>query len=667
MITLSPTLAAHQKQNGRLPTVRAFVYQSRRSYPILRWTRYYTGAESAAPIALAVAADGSLIRARNAAGTLYTSRVTSPGPGSTYSSWTSMGAIAFSGAGIALAAKNGEITLVYADAAGTGLSVRHSADNGASWGAATVRATEASQIAHIAAAYNSAGDLCLFYSLNASSTLKRLRRTAGVWDAAGTAWTRAADVTAITGIAAAYHDGDFALIVTATVPTPTGDKRAYAYRMGDTSLPLNAWSSPNTIAESDAASTVTYTFPALLNLSHLLGAFTHTETGNVPASQIMLTHPPAATNAAGQWAEPGPHEAVHANGLALASYDQLDCWATTPSGVWYARRNTDALDLTPQVLNATCTLTPTSASARLVLTPANSSLLPPPSSLFTGADLLLQPGYLSGPSHAFEYGTSFRFTITRIAYAHGDGQATITIDATGPWEAAARWRAPQAWQTAAGSRTRASTFSRVAGRAAIPAAAASSSTPFTTYTPAFAISPGESGRSVLSRLLAVVTDHARPAASGGFTTVDPRTTDASTETYGGAGNHPIVSFADDSTLPGANWLRLSGPDRYADAATAASVYQHGPILDQERNLDATTNTKTQEAAAAALRRAYLATPIATLTAPFHCGQELFDVITVNEPTLGISARLYRVIGLRLDFSTHIARHHFRIHLTLGER
>ena len=108
MITLSASLTAHQKQAARSPDVRLYASAARASYPVLRWARWYTGSEPDAPTACAVAADGSLVRARNAAGTLYVSRVAAPGSGSTYSSWSSMGAIALSGSGIALAAKSGE-------------------------------------------------------------------------------------------------------------------------------------------------------------------------------------------------------------------------------------------------------------------------------------------------------------------------------------------------------------------------------------------------------------------------------------------------------------------------------------------------------------------------------------------------------------------------------
>lgn len=665
MITLSSSLAAHQKLPARLPQLRAFAYHSHRSYPILNWQRLYTGAEPDSPIALTLASDGSLIRARNASGTLYTSRVTSPGPASTYSSWTNT-TTCHTSAGIALASTPGELTLAYINPAGTSLITRHSTDNGATWSAPSTRATEATQITHIAAAYNPSGNLALFYTLTASPTLKHLRRTAGLWDPTPTTWTRSADLSTITGIAATHHNADFPLIITATIPSPANDKRVLAYRFGDGGLPLNAWSSPTTIAETDAPSTITYANPAIVNLNHILASFAQPESANVTANPAMLTHPPPAATVANPWAEPSPHQANHPFGLALATLDQLNTWAATPSGVWFAQRITTTLDLTPHITAATYTITPTTTTARLTLQLANSNLLPPPSTLAPGHDLLIQPGYLSGTNAAFEYGTSLRLTINRLTYTHHHGRATLTIEAHGPWETAAHFHPPQSWQTNAGTLTRAAIFNRIATRATIPATTISSSSPFTTNTPPFAHPAGETAASALTRLLSTVTDHTRPSPDGGFHLLNPLPTDTPSQTYGPSPNHPITTIATISQPPAANWHRLSGPDRYADSHNFPSLYQHGPRFHPHRDLDATTNPKTTDAATSTNRRQTLATPTATLTAPFHCGQEILDVITVTHPTLGLTSQNYRVIALTLDYTRTTQTPTYNLTLTLGE-
>lgn len=38
-----------------------------------------------------------------------------------------------------------------------------------------------------------------------------------------------------------------------------------------------------------------------------------------------------------------------------------------------------------------------------------------------------------------------------------------------------------------------------------------------------------------------------------------------------------------------------------------------------------------------------------LVAPFNAGQELFDLVTVREPRLGLDDARYRVIGIGLEY------------------
>src|SRR5690348_4191238 len=113
MITLSSTLLAHQKALERRPYLLCTARTKRANVHLLRWSRWYTGSEADSPHASAVAADGSLLRARNEAGTLKVSRVASPSSSSTYSSWTTLQTGLVSGSGVALAARSTEAAVVY--------------------------------------------------------------------------------------------------------------------------------------------------------------------------------------------------------------------------------------------------------------------------------------------------------------------------------------------------------------------------------------------------------------------------------------------------------------------------------------------------------------------------------------------------------------------------
>src|SRR5689334_4667841 len=127
MQTLSASLIAHQRSAARIPAVLLTARDRRAGVALFRWERWYSGSEPVSPHAAAVAGDGSLLRARNDGGTLYVSRVASPGSGSSYSSWNSLQTGLVAGSGVALAARTGEALIAYTR--GTTLYVRASADN----------------------------------------------------------------------------------------------------------------------------------------------------------------------------------------------------------------------------------------------------------------------------------------------------------------------------------------------------------------------------------------------------------------------------------------------------------------------------------------------------------------------------------------------------------
>ncbi len=420
--------------------------------------------------------------------------------------------------------------------------------------------------------------------------------------------------------------------------------------MGDGNLPANAWSTLNTVAESDAASTTTFAGPGIATVGTALGAFAQRESGNVPVDRAMLAHPPAGSDVSAAWTEPVPHEAASANGIALAASD-AGVFATTPAGVWYAPILSGADDLTARVLAASYCLSSSASVAEVELDNHDGALTGPGGAfprVAPGATLELRPGYLSGAGEAFEYGVNPRFTVERVSSAYRAGRATVTLHCVGPWEMLDRWRPPQAWQAVAGTLTRGAIIERIAGRAGLTVYAADASAAWSATSPAFAVAAGESGLTALHRLLAVVPDQVRPDAAS-LTIVGVSPSDLPGVAYGGPGDHPIRELTAELAPAPANWIRLTGPDRYADAHDFASLALDGPRLRLLRNLDATTDTKASGAAANALRRDAVAEPAGRMVAPFHCGQQLYDVITVTCAPLGLEASVARVVAVELDY------------------
>lgn len=658
MHSLASTLAAHQKQPARTPALTLALSTKRFGSESLRWERWYTGAEGDAPVAAAIAGDGSLIRARNAAGSLYVSRVATPGSGSTYSSWTLLDAAATSGAGVALASRAGELLLLYVCNAGLDLVLRTSADNGATWSGATVLVTEGSAISSVAVAFGQVPDACAFYVLGTSTTLKRLRRTSGTWAVAGTNWSRSGSVATLSGVAASYGSGgDFELAVTGTAVTTT-TRTVWGAVMGDVGLPTNAWSSLVPHVTADSSSTSSFSRPAIAQvLTDPRIAYTHTEAGAVAYSRTLTSHPAAGEDVtATSFAEPAPLEVDVAGGAALCA-SSADAFMVTAAGVWHAALG-QAVTVSGLLTAASVRFSAESARALLTLDDTAGDV---DVAHYAGGTAQLTLGYASGAGGAAEYGCVWNFTIDQVHRRVAGHRRTFVLECSGPWEAVARWRAPQAWQIAAAIESRDQVFRRLAGKAGVPVGSGGGGTDWTTLQPSFAISPGESGAAALKRLLSVATEAVR-ADDGIFRVLTLDTT--SDYTYGPA-DHPVSALQLTTAPPPVSWARLQGTSRYAQTAHYASVARWGPVLEQARNLDATTDAAATTYAAAVLERARRLTPAGELTAPANAGQELWDVVTVTEPLLGLTAQKYRVIGLRIEYERG-ARARFDSILTLGE-
>ena len=498
-----------------MPAISVVARARRAGVPILQWKRIYRGNEADAPHAAARPSDGSLLRARNDAGTVRVQRIATPGPSSDFSVWTSLGAVAVSGSGIAMAARNAEALLLYTR--GTSLYYRQSNDSGATWGAETLIVNEGAAIAWIAVDYRqSTGDCCAFYTVGA--TVKRLRRTAGAWAGAGTAWTNT--VASITGIAAANDGFDYALLLTGTEQTTT-HRRTWALTLGDGGSPVNIWSALVRVADADAASTTTFAGPSLATMpgTTLHGALVAKETGNVAYTRVLETHPPAGAAPTLAWSEPAPAEASSAFGLSFARSPSVtdSAFAATASSVWSCALDA-SFDLTTRMVAARVEFGPESGAARLEFDDADA-VVSGAAAVAPGHDITVRAGYASGAAGAPEFGSLWTLAIDAISISIRDGQRFALIEASGPWQQAARWSSPQAWQVAAGAMTRVDILTRLTARAGFltytPAPLAPSSD-LSVTTPSFALAQGDDAATAIAKLLAPVHDGLRTDTDARF-------------------------------------------------------------------------------------------------------------------------------------------------------
>lgn len=668
MLTISSDLEAAQAAPRHRPAVSVTAVPYRFGIPVLFLSGLDdTSGDGDCQLSLAVdpSQENELVAVRTN-GTALESQHRYP----TIGSWTNRDTVsAGQGFQIAWDTGNGEYALAYGD----GLSVKLlTSPDGQTWNSPVTIVTEASNIGAVALAFDDAGDACIFYVIGTSTTLKRLRRTSGTWAASGTTWSRSGSVANLTGLAAQWS-GDYQLAITGLEVT-TLHPRVWAAKMGDQVFPANAWSTLKGIAEADAASGVTFGYPSLVSVDGVFFAtFQRTESGDVAADRPYLTHAMPTGGLLGWWAEPRPIPAVTTtHGAALAYYARglLDDHATVfvaGARKAYSADLYDGLDLSSRVLSLSYKLTPDSLRVRVELDNTDGSAReggPTAEALFTGMDLLVQVGYRIADGSA-EYGQQLRCNVHRIADQISPGRHRLIVEASGPWEAMDRYRTLSTW-TAPASTTRGAIFQRVAALAGIEVSEATGSrapsTAWSTDTPAFAIAANERGSTTLQRLLAVTEDYVRPAfGSGGFEICGSLTDTSLTETYqlgrGGPGSPLPLLEAEMVEELATNWVRLQGPDRYADdffefADNFDEIMARGPMAILVRDQDADDDTKAEDRARAARLRLQQLQPRGRAIVPANVAHELFDNVRIRwnlNPADGLEDAAYRVIGLQLDY------------------
>ena len=73
-----------------------------------------------------------------------------------------------------------------------------------------------------------------------------------------------------------------------------------------------------------------------------------------------------------------------------------------------------------------------------------------------------------------------------------------------------------------------------------------------------------------------------------------------------------------------------------------------PVQVHDASLD--TREKTDARASAETRRMAIHTAKGSITVPVNAGQELYDVIEVTDPAVGLNSARYRVLGLETRYA-----------------
>jgi hypothetical protein len=352
------------------------------------------------------------------------------------------------------------------------------------------------------------------------------------------------------------------------------------------------------------------------------------------------------------WREPVAFDYTGDYGVAAAARNLGGhLWLSAPAGVWsgLSPANPD-LDLSADVVEATVQLGAGGGRARLVL--ANPAIGNTPAlrysnygsgalgALRRGARLELSPGYCT--AGGAEASTGDMFWVESIELTTG-AEPRLILQARDAWWLLEQWRARRQFAWTAGSSAVSQILAFVCARAGLLFSSSTSSAALTTYEPAFTIHPGESGRTAVRRLLAMVPDEAF-ARGGGLASLHPEANDEPVYDYGGA--HAVVSARYADVGSPRNRARVLGAGVYNEAFDFGEIESMGERIEQVLDINLTTTALAGDRAAFELRRAGMTQRHdEVLLAGVNCGQELYDVVALTDPQAGLDEAPRRVLVL----------------------
>ena len=603
----------------------------------LAFSRLYTGGEADGYHAAAMPGDGSLLRARADGGRVYYQRVTSPGSGSNFGSWTDLEAAA--NAGVAMCADGSRALLFFVDPGGTALKVRESTDNGATLGAAVTAATASGAVGWLAADVKANGDALLLYSVGAN--VFSAKRTAGVWGSPA-AWTNS--VASITGLAC-YYQGDWNTVFCQT--NSAGEAFVSTAVFGDGfSQAANTWSALREVTRASAGSNVTFRAPFLSQPDTYRLTFVEKYTGSVAYSRPYHSYSPATADfATNLWREPVPFDLASEFGQAIA-FSATAVWLSTPSGVWNASLTGTALDVTADVLEAETEDRPFGGRCRIVLRNDGGRYFTLPTQIKIGAEVRVSPGYVTSSGPQASDGPAY--WVAGIERRSAGGESTLVIEARDAWSRLAEWRARRQYAWALGERNVFGILQFLFSRAGLEFSSSGSSATAGNLYPAFTVHPGDSGLTAVRRLLAMVPDVIFVRGEFAFLT-EPLASEATDYAYGV--DHALLAgrYSDERTE--VNRVQVFGSGVVGERFDWAGVQSVYDDLGQAHDRNLTTMALAEGRADAILRAAALGGMSGEITVPVNCGQELYDVVEVTDAGAGLSGARRRVLALTMRYST----------------
>lgn len=656
MRTLPSALLTAQKDLSREPYVPVVIENLIGAVRRLEFVQLYAGTEASGRHDVAVAGDGSVTRVRVEAGAVKQQRVTSPGAGP-WSAWNAL--VASAGANVACAAKGARVAIAYTDAAGTGLKLRESLDNGATFGAEQAVATAVASVTDLALAYkSSAGDLAIAWTT--SATLYLIKRTAGAFGAVKT-WPHT--VSSLSGVAMVYgFDFDIALTgVEATTLRPSMWTLVY----GDgVDAALDAWSALLVQQQAESDAQVTFKAPFLTYADTYRLTYVEDAAYSGGAAKVFRTHVhPGLTFVSGAYTlrSPAPVNHQSAEGLALAGDASAGyLYETDFKTVWRAAKSAVTLDVTADVLALGLDETTDALHGYIELDNSDGRYAGPPSPIAHGNLAGVSWGYRTPSGQLASRGPDA--WIAAYEYRRSGGVSVLRLTLEGGWSMLARTRERAEVVHASGADAYATILARICYRAGLQLTQQNASSRATGNKPSFTVHAQTSGMDALRQCMATLADRVRMTSGATAVLTEPKTTDAIAYTFGT--DHAIDEVQLHAESPPYSGAQIFASATFAETYDYATAALYRGEREQLRDLNAATPLTAASTALARSRRRMFDAAAGELVVSPNCGEELLDVIAFTDTRMSASQLARRVKGIKWSFDRQKGL--YRQTLVLGE-
>lgn len=377
--------------------------------------------------------------------------------------------------------------------------------------------------------------------------------------------------------------------------------------------------------------------------------FVEKYTGTASYSRPYWSHSLAtAEYISNLWREPVPFNLTSNYGMAMA-HSSTHAWLSTPSGVWRASLLPSSLDVTEDVIALSAQASPTSGMIQIDLRNDDARYSGPPSPIKLGSEVLFSPGYRTG--QGIEVSSGSACWIEAWTYVCRPPSSVLCLYASDAWGLLERWKARRQFAWAAGTKSVFQLLNFILARAGLEFSSFSNSGALVNHCPAFTISPGESGKTAVLRLLAMVPDVLYFRGNCGYI-VNPQASDSSVYAYGAA--HAILEAEYTERARQANRVQVFGlPSSVAmtedwDWEEIDLVYDR---LAQVHDINLDTEAEAHARGEAMLRHAAIESEDGYIVVPLNCGQELYDVIDITDALSGLTAAKRRVLSLVHNYDT----------------